>query len=98
MFEMMRTIAHTPKATRAHPPPFTIVTSVTLTGQFRYTLLMPNIDKHAPGDFCWIELATTDQNAAKSFYGTLFGWAVNDSPMGPNDFYSMFQIDGRQAA
>lgn len=59
---------------------------------------MPNIDQHRPGDFCWIELATTGQNAAKSFYQTLFGWTVNDSPMGPDDFYSMFQIEERQVA
>lgn len=59
---------------------------------------MPNIDRHAPGDFCWIELATTDQNAAKSFYQDLFGWTVHDSPMGPGQFYSMFQVNGRNAA
>lgn len=58
---------------------------------------MPNIEKHAPGSFCWIELATTDQNAAKSFYGSLFGWAVEDMPMGPNDFYTMFKLQGRNA-
>jgi predicted enzyme related to lactoylglutathione lyase len=56
---------------------------------------MPNIEYHTPGSFCWIELATTDQNAAKNFYGELFGWSVNDSPIGPNDFYSMFKIKGR---
>ena len=59
---------------------------------------MPNIDKYAPGSFCWIELGTTDQNAAKSFYGSLFGWSPNDVPMGPNDFYTMFQLEGRTAA
>jgi predicted enzyme related to lactoylglutathione lyase len=59
---------------------------------------MPRIEKHPPGAFCWIELATTDQNAAKSFYGKLFGWAVNDFPMSPNDFYSMFQLEGRDTA
>jgi uncharacterized protein len=56
---------------------------------------MPNIEKHAPGTFCWIELATNDQNAAKTFYGKLFGWSFNDAPMGPNDFYTMFNIGGR---
>ena len=56
---------------------------------------MPHIEKHPPGAFCWIELATTDQNAAKSFYGKLFGWEVYDMPMGPNDFYTMFKIEGR---
>ena len=53
------------------------------------------IDKYPPGAFCWIELSTTDQNAAKSFYGSLFGWAPKDFPMGPNDFYTMFQLEGR---
>jgi predicted enzyme related to lactoylglutathione lyase len=55
---------------------------------------MPRIEKHSPGAFCWIELATNDQNGAKSFYTSLFGWDVIDSPMGPNDFYSMFKIEG----
>ena len=59
---------------------------------------MPHIDKHPPGAFCWIELATTDQNAAKSFYSSLFGWASQDFPMGPNDFYTMFQLEGRDTA
>jgi hypothetical protein len=56
---------------------------------------MRYIDKHPPGAFCWIELATTDQNAAKGFYSSLFGWASQDHPMGPNDFYTMFQLEGR---
>jgi hypothetical protein len=56
---------------------------------------MRYIDKHPPGAFCWIELATTDQNAAKRFYSSLFGWASQDHPMGPNDFYTMFQLQGR---
>ncbi|MBI3472894.1 MAG: VOC family protein, partial [Candidatus Solibacter usitatus] len=58
---------------------------------------MTQIDKHSPGAFCWIELGTSDQNAAKSFYGALFGWSVNDVPMGPSDFYTMFKLQGRDA-
>jgi predicted enzyme related to lactoylglutathione lyase len=58
---------------------------------------MANIDKHPAGSFCWVELATTDQNAAKTFYTSLFGWSVDDSPMGPDDFYSMFKLSGRNA-
>jgi hypothetical protein len=58
---------------------------------------MANIDKHPVGSFCWFELATTDQAAAKKFYTALFGWDVNDSPMGPDDFYSMFKLSGRDA-
>lgn len=63
-----------------------------------YTSAMPNIDKHQPGSFCWIELATTDQTAAKNFYSALFGWAVNDMPMGPTDVYTIFRLQGRDAA
>jgi predicted enzyme related to lactoylglutathione lyase len=53
------------------------------------------INKAKPGNFCWFELATTDQAAAKKFYGGLFGWTANDFPMGPNAFYTMFQLRGR---
>ena len=56
---------------------------------------MANIAKHPAGSFCWIELSTNDQNAAKNFYTSLFGWGVVDSPMGPDDFYSMFKLDGQ---
>ena len=63
-----------------------------------YNPLMPNIDRHPPGAFCWIELATSDQAAAKTFYSALFGWTANDMPMGPSDFYTIFRLDGRDAA
>ena len=56
------------------------------------------MENHKPGSFCWFELATTDQSGAKDFYMSLFGWSVIDSPMGPDDYYSMFQIDGRPVA
>lgn len=59
---------------------------------------MTDIDKHPPGAFCWIELSTTDQNAAKSFYEKLFGWQVNDFPMGPNEVYSVFKLGEQDAA
>ena len=59
---------------------------------------MTNIDNHPPGSFCWIELATTDQNAAKNFYGSLFGWVPNDMPMGPDGVYTIFRLNGRDAA
>jgi len=59
---------------------------------------MANIDKHAPGSFCWVELGTTDQDAAKKFYAALFGWSADDSPMGPGEFYTIFKLQGRDAA
>jgi len=59
---------------------------------------MPNIDTHPAGTFCWIELATTDQSAAKSFYSSLFGWHANDMPMGPDEYYTIFQLEDRASA
>src|SRR5579864_8638659 len=59
---------------------------------------MAQIEKHEPGSFCWIELGTTDQTAAKDFYTKLFGWTVQDFPMGPTEFYSMFSLQGSNTA
>ena len=59
---------------------------------------MADIDHAVPGSFCWMELSTTDQNAAKAFYTSLFGWKANDAPIGPQQFYTMFQLDGREVA
>ncbi|HKV39056.1 MAG TPA: VOC family protein [Blastocatellia bacterium] len=59
---------------------------------------MAQIEKHPFGSFCWIDLATTDQNAAKTFYSSLFGWAANDFPQGPDMVYTVFQLEGRDSA
>lgn len=44
---------------------------------------MTTYSEHKHGTFSWIELATTDAAAAKTFYGELFGWKFDDLPMGP---------------
>ena len=59
---------------------------------------MSAVTKHVPGSFCWFELATTDQNAAKQFYQSVFGWKVEDQAIGPSETYSMFRIDGKDVA
>jgi predicted enzyme related to lactoylglutathione lyase len=59
---------------------------------------MTNIDKHPAGSFCWVELGTTDPSAAKTFYHELFGWTPNDMPAGPSGIYTIFQLNGRDAA
>jgi predicted enzyme related to lactoylglutathione lyase len=48
-----------------------------------------------PGTFCWVELATTDANAAKSFYSQLFDWKFKDNPVSPEMVYTMVQLDGK---
>ncbi len=59
---------------------------------------MLNIEHHPPGNFCWVELVTTDQSAAESFYAKIFGWSANNIPNGPNEVYTIFQLEGRHAA
>ncbi|MCP4304925.1 MAG: VOC family protein [bacterium] len=54
---------------------------------------MAEITSHAPGTPSWIDLATTDLDAAKSFYGGLFGWGTVDLPS-PEGAYSMLTKDG----
>src|SRR3954451_8411068 len=46
------------------------------------------------GTFSWVENATTDQERAKSFYGALFGWDYDDSPVGDGIYYSMAKLGG----
>ncbi len=47
-------------------------------------------------NFCWFELATSDQTAAKKFYDGLFGWQANDVPMGAHGYYTTFQLHGKK--
>jgi predicted enzyme related to lactoylglutathione lyase len=58
---------------------------------------MAKIESYAPGSFCWAELATADADAAKQFYGDMFGWTAVDNPM-PAGVYTIFQSDGNDAA
>ena len=59
---------------------------------------MATTERHAPGTFCWYELGTTNQQAAKTFYSSLLGWTAADSPMGPDEVYTIFSLGGRWAA
>ena len=42
---------------------------------------MPKRTAYAQGTPSWVDLQTTDTDAAKSFYGGLFGWQFDDQPM-----------------
>ena len=50
------------------------------------------------GTFSWVDNATTDQDGAKSFYATLFGWDYDDTPVGEGIVYSMAKLDGQSVA
>ena len=58
---------------------------------------MATMNGIAPGRFCWVELGTSDQAAAKAFYSGLFGWTPDDQPMGPEFFYTLLKHGGRDA-
>ena len=55
---------------------------------------MPKRTAYAQGTPNWVDLQTTDQDAAKSFYGGLFGWQFDDQPMPQGPVYSMALKDG----
>jgi uncharacterized protein len=59
---------------------------------------MPNIDRHEPNTFCWVDLATNDPNAAKRFYSELFGWASKDSQVPGGGTNTMFFLRDRPMA
>jgi uncharacterized protein len=59
---------------------------------------MPQRSSYPHGTFSWIDLATTDVESAKGFYGKLFGWEYDDMPAGEGLTYSMAKIDGASVA
>lgn len=55
---------------------------------------MADVQKHAPGTFCWVELGTTDRVRAAAFYADLFGWEMQEVPAGPTT-YTMMRKNGK---
>jgi predicted enzyme related to lactoylglutathione lyase len=53
---------------------------------------------YAPGIFSWTDLTTSDQAAAKGFYGRLFGWEAEDQPVGDGVSYSIMKRSGETVA
>lgn len=49
----------------------------------------------ALGDFCWNELATSNIQAAKDFYGKVFGWEFTDHDMGDMT-YTMIKLNKKE--
>jgi predicted enzyme related to lactoylglutathione lyase len=54
--------------------------------------------QYTPGTFSWAELPTTDQAAAKRFYGGLFGWEFQDNPVSEGVVYTMASLNGSYVA
>ena len=49
---------------------------------------------YEPGTFCWVDLATTDPEGAKTFYGELFGWEAEEMPVGEDTTYAVQRLGG----
>lgn len=56
---------------------------------------MQETPTYAPGTFCWVELGTSDAEAAKKFYTGLFDWSFADNPIGPDMVYTMLKREGK---
>lgn len=58
---------------------------------------MPEKTSYLPGEPTWVDLGTTDLDAAEAFYSGLFGWSLE---RGGPEFggYSIFRKDGKQVA
>jgi predicted enzyme related to lactoylglutathione lyase len=60
---------------------------------------MPERDGYIPGVPCWIDTSQPDPDAARSFYGGLFGWEFEDAmPPGSPGKYFMARIRGGDVA
>ena len=53
---------------------------------------MPTRTSYAQGTPNWVDLQTSDQDAAKAFYSGLFGWTYDDQPMPQGPVYSMAML------
>ena len=52
-----------------------------------------------PNSFDWAELSARGIDAAKDFYGKVFGWGVKETPMGEDQgMYTEWQLDGKSIA
>ena len=58
------------------------------------------IDRYLQGTPSWVDLSTTDQDAAKAFYARLFGWSYRDMPVDETGerLYTTATIDGASVA
>lgn len=56
---------------------------------------MPEKTEYQPGTPCWVDLATTDVDAAATFYTTLFGWQTEPIPDPAAGGYVMLTMNGR---
>ena len=57
---------------------------------------MAAVEQHKLGTICWVDLTTSDPDAARRFYAELFGWSFSPSQAQPQ--HSMCQLAGQDVA
>jgi uncharacterized protein len=59
---------------------------------------MPHVESYRAGTINWVDMVSTDLEAASAFYTGLFGWEPTDMPMpGGEGIYRFFRLGGRDA-
>ncbi len=59
---------------------------------------MPEVSHHKEGMPCWVDLSAGDDDAAREFYGALFGWRDESMSIDPDLCYHIAQIRGLDVA
>ena len=59
---------------------------------------LSEVTAYDPGTPSYIDLATSDLDAAKSFYTAMFGWDTEDSPLPQGGVYTSFSKNSRTVA
>jgi predicted enzyme related to lactoylglutathione lyase len=57
---------------------------------------MPGPDELVPGAPAWVDLSTTDVDAASAFYAAVFGWEAEDVVDTRFGGYRVFRLDGKR--
>jgi len=58
---------------------------------------MTDFEKFDPGTFAWVDVNTTDPEATRAFFTSLFGLTSNDVPSPTDTPYTIMMKDGKQA-
>jgi len=56
---------------------------------------MAQVSGYDDGQFSWVDLSSHDMNAAKAFYGSVFGWTCTDQETRDRPPYALFSLEGR---
>ena len=56
---------------------------------------MPERTDYKHGEFCWVDLVSTDMVAAKTFYGNVFDWTCQDLDTQGGPPYGQFELGGK---